>query len=167
MLKIAIQDANILIDLVKTGLFDHCLALNYHFTTTNIILNELYDEQITLIQPHINSGKFLIIEISEIELIEIQKMSKEDIHLSEQDWSAVYYAKQKSALLLSGDRQLRNLAKSKGLSVHGIFWLLDQLLESEILTTSEACSFVQRLLAINKRLPQIECDKRIELWCGK
>ena len=41
MKLIAIQDANILIDLVITGLFDHCLSLEYQFTTTDIILNEL------------------------------------------------------------------------------------------------------------------------------
>lgn len=63
MPKIVIQDANILIDLVKTGLFDHCLALQYEFTTTEIILAELYEEQVTLIQPHINSGKFAVISI--------------------------------------------------------------------------------------------------------
>ena len=68
MTRIAIQDANILIDLVKTGLFDYCLALQYQFTTTEIILNELYDEQVALIQPHISSGKFIIIGITAKEL---------------------------------------------------------------------------------------------------
>ena len=62
MKLIAIQDANILIDLVNTGLFDHCLSLQYQFTSTNILLDELHDEQVALIQPHINSGKFYIIE---------------------------------------------------------------------------------------------------------
>ncbi len=90
--KIAIQDANILIDLVKTGLFDHCLALQYEFTTTEIILAEWYEVQVTLIQPHINSGKFTVISISAGELIEIQVLSQEDNRLSEQDWSAVFYA---------------------------------------------------------------------------
>jgi hypothetical protein len=56
--KIAIQDANIMIDLIKTGLFDYCLALDFNFSTTNLILNELYDEQVTSMQTHISSGKF-------------------------------------------------------------------------------------------------------------
>jgi predicted nucleic acid-binding protein len=166
MKRIAIQDANILIDLVKTGLFDHCLALQYQFTTTEIILNELYDDQIALIQPHISSGKFVIIEISADELIEIQLLSLEDTRLSEQDWSAVYYAQQKEALLLSGDKQLRGLAKSKGLTVHGIFWLMDQLVNMNILSKPEACTFLKELTSSNKRLPSDECEKRIKKWCG-
>jgi predicted nucleic acid-binding protein len=166
MKRIAIQDANILIDLVKTGLFDYCLALQYQFTTTDIILNELYDAQAALIAPHIISGKFLVIEISADELIEIQVMSLEDTRLSEQDWSAVYYAKQKEALLLSGDKRLRGLARAKGLTVFGIFWLLDQLVETDILSKREACSFLQELISINKRLPSEECERRIKLWCN-
>lgn len=166
MQQIAIQDANILIDLVKTGLFDRCLALEYQFTTTNIILNELYGEQILLIQPHINSGKFSVIEISPEELSEIQVMNLEDVRLSEQDWSAIYYAEQKKAVLLSGDRHLRNLAKSKSLTVHGMFWLLDNMKESGILSKQEACSFLQLLAKQNKRLPERDVNERMKLWCG-
>ena len=166
MKRIAIQDANILIDLVKTGLFDYCLALQYQFTTTEIILNELYDEQVALIQPHISSGKFLVIAITGEELVAIQVMSLEDTRLSEQDWSAVYYAQQKEALLLSGDKHLRGMAKSKGLTVHGIFWLMDQLVDTGILSKSEACSFLQDLISKNKRLPAEECERRIISWCN-
>jgi predicted nucleic acid-binding protein len=166
MKRIAIQDANILIDLVKTGLLDYCLALHYQFTTTDIILAELYDEQIALIQPHISSGKFVIIEITEDELMEIQLLSIENTRLSEQDWSAVYYALQKETILLSGDKRLRELAKSKGLTVHGIFWLLDELVAIEILSPTQACAFLNQLILINKRLPANECDKRIKIWCG-
>ncbi len=163
-MRIAIQDANILIDLVKTGLLDHCLALQYQFATTEIILEELYDEQIEIIQPHISSKKFTVISISYEELVEIQLMSLEDTRLSEQDWSAVYYAEQKEALLLSGDKHLRNLAKSRGLAVHGIFWLMDQMVESIILSKEEACSFLQKLMACNKRLPADECERRLKEW---
>ena len=125
MPKIVIQDVNILIDLVKSGLFDHCLALQYEFTTTEIILAELYEEQVTQIQPHISSGKFTVISISAVELIEIRLMSREDNRLSEQDRPAVFYTLQKGAILLSGDKSLRAVATSKQIIVHGIFWLMD------------------------------------------
>lgn len=167
MKRIAIQDANILIDLVKTGLFNHCMALQYQFTTTNIILDELYDDQQATVQPHINSGKFIIIEISAKELSEIQIMSLEDNKLSEQDWSAVYYAEKKEAILLSGDKQLRKVSKAKGITVCGIFWLLDQLIETEIITKQEGCLFLNDLILKNKRLPQEEIEKRKRDWCNK
>jgi hypothetical protein len=166
MNRIAIKDANILIDLVKTGLFDHCLALPYQFTTTDIILDELYDEQIALIQPHITSGKFTVIEITADELIQVQLLTKEDRRLSEQDWSAIHYAQQNHALLLTGDKRLKEMALVKGLTVCGIFWILDQLVDNNVLSKSIACSFLKELMLKNKRLPPGECDQRIKEWCN-
>ena len=166
MKLIAIQDANILIDLVNIGLFDHCLSLQYQFTSTNIILDELHEEQATLIQPHINSGKFTIIEIDADSLVAIIEASKEEPRLSEQDWSALYYAQQLDALLLTGDKRLRNLAKQKGITVCGALWVLDQLVDTSKLTKQEAYEFLQQLILKNKRLPADECEQRLKLWCG-
>lgn len=167
MKQIAIQDANILIDLVNTGLFGHCLALNYRFSTTDIILAELYDEQVELIQPHINSGKFEIITVSVEELLIIQQLTAEETKLSEQDWSAVYFAQQKKAILLSGDKRLRTLAEQKSMTVCGILWVLDELVNTGLINHEQACAFLTALLNRNKRLPLNECEKRKKKWCGE
>jgi predicted nucleic acid-binding protein len=166
MKLIAIQDANILIDLVNIGLFDHCLSLQYQFTSTNIILDELHEEQAALIQPHINSGKFTIIEIDADSLMAIIDEAKEEPRLSEQDWLALYYAQQLDALLFTGDKRLRNLTKQKGFNVCGALWILDQLVDSSNLTKNEACKFLQQLVLKNKRLPADECGQRLKLWGG-
>jgi predicted nucleic acid-binding protein len=165
MKTIAVQDANILIDLIKTGLFDHCLALPFSFTTTNIIMDELIEEQAAVIEPHINSGKFSVIKITADELGEIMLLSEENTSLSEQDWSAYYYAQKKSSLLLTGDKRLRTIAESKGIIVCGILWVFDRLVENAILSEEEACTNLKILKNINKRIPQTEYEKRIKNWC--
>ena len=165
MQTIAVQDANILIDLIKTGLFDHCLALPFSFTTTNIIMDELIEEQAAVIEPHINSGKFSVIKITAEELGEIMLLSEENTSLSEQDWSAYYYAQKKSSLLLTGDKRLRTIAESKGIIVCGILWVFDRLVENAILSEEEACTNLKILKNINKRIPQTEYEKRIKNWC--
>ncbi len=168
MRKIAIQDANILIDLVNIGLFSHCLALEYEFSTTQLIFeSELNEKQVKAIQVHISSGKFTVIEISAEDLLEIQLASLEEKRLSVQDWSAIYYAERENALLLSGDKHLRRLSENKGIEVRGILWVFDQLIETEILSNKEACDFLQALMKQNRRLPVDECQKRIDMWCGK
>jgi predicted nucleic acid-binding protein len=165
MQTIAVQDANILIDLIKTGLFDHCLALPFSFTTTNIIMDELIEEQAAVIEPHINSGKFSVIKITADELGEIMLLSEENTSLSEQDWSAFYYAQKKSSLLLTGDKRLRTIAESKGIIVCGILWVFDRLVENGVLSEEEACTNLKILKNINKRIPQTEYEKRIKNWC--
>ena len=166
MKRIAIQDANIMIDLLKTGLFDYCLSLDYEFTTMDIILDELYEEQVAMIQPHISSGKFTIIEISIEDLRAIQEMALENDRLSEQDWSAVYFAQQNSGILLTGDSRLKNIAAAKGITICGMLWILDQLVEKKVFTKGESCKFLKKLILENRRLPVEECEKRIGLWCG-
>jgi predicted nucleic acid-binding protein len=164
MKTIAIQDANILIDLVKTGLFGHCLALDHQFVTTDIVLAELYEDQIALIQPHIDSERFTVINLTGNVLIEIQQASLEDQRLSEQDWSALYVAQQEGVLLLTGDKLLRSLAVSKGIQVYGLLWLLDKLVANDHLQKSEAYIFLTNLMNTNKRLPGKECDIRLKKW---
>ena len=166
MKQIAIQDANILIDLVSTGLFGHCLALDYHFSTTDLILDELYNEQVEFIQPHIDSGKFEVITVSLEELLIIQQLSAEETKLSEQDWSAVYFAQQKQAILLSGDKRLRTLAEQKSITVCGILWVLDELVSTSLINNEQACAFLTALFKRNKRLPVTECEKRKIKWCS-
>jgi len=164
MQQIAIQDANILIDLLKTGLFAHCLVLDYQFMTTDLVFEELYETQQAEIQPHIDSGKFTLIRISKEELVEIQVASLEDKRLSEQDWSTVYYAAKWKTILVSGDKTLRQLAELKRIEVHGIFWLLDLLAENSILANEVCFDFLTSLVAINKRLPANEIKERQKRW---
>jgi predicted nucleic acid-binding protein len=118
-----------------------------------------------LIQPHINSGKFTVIEIDADSLTAIQLAVQEDTRLSEQDWSAIFYAQKLDAIVLSGDKRLRSLATSKKITVCGTFWILDQLVEASAITKQEACSFLQQLVSLNKRLPAEECERRLKLWC--
>jgi predicted nucleic acid-binding protein len=77
------------------------------------------------------------------------------------------FSSQRKALLLTGDKRLRTIAESKGLTVCGIFWVLDQLVETNVLSKSAACSLLQILISKNKRLPANEYDQRINQWCGK
>lgn len=166
MRQIAIQDANILIDLINAGLFDHCMQLNFQFITTSIIIVELFEEQIAIIQPHIVTGKFEIKQITIEELEEINAMSLADGSLSDQDCSAYYYARELNILLLTGDKVLRRKAEIDGIEVHGILWLFDQMVNDEVLSQQQAHTFLTILMDSNRRLPQDECKRRIKEWGG-
>lgn len=168
MRRIAIQDANILIDLVNIGLFSHCLALDYEFSTTQLIFEvELKEDQMAAIQVHIDSEKFRVINISAQELLEIQIASQEDTRLSEQDWSAIYYCERDGAILLSGDKHMKKMSAKCGIEVHGILWLFDQLVTTAVISKNDGCSFLKTLMKANRWLPVTECKKRIDQWCGE
>ena len=109
-------------------------------------------------------GKIEVISISSEEFTIILELTSKYSKLSSQDCSALYYSEKLDALLLTGDKALRNVAESLNLNVRGIFWLLDQLVENLIITQREGCHFLKNLMITNKRLPMEECSIRIREW---
>lgn len=165
MQVIAIQDANIIIDLVNIDLFSSCLQLPYQFITTDLIFySELYEAQVAFIDPHIQTGKFTLIKIPPEDLAEIKAASKEDIRLSEQDWSAFYYAQKLNGLLMTGDKRLKELAAKKNVPACGILWILDELLMQSVIDHAKAIAYLNGLVQKNKWLPVDECEKRLKGW---
>ncbi len=164
MKRIAIQDANILIDLINCGLLGHVLSLDFKFFTTSIIRAELIAHQDSVLNSYVEKGKIEVISISSEEFTIILELTSKYSKLSSQDCSALYYSEKLDALLLTGDKALRNVAESLNLNVRGIFWLLDQLVENLIITQREGCHFLKNLMITNKRLPMEECSIRIREW---
>jgi predicted nucleic acid-binding protein len=162
---VAIQDANIIIDLIKIELFSYCLRLPYQFVTTNLILySELNEEQVDIAEAHIQAQQFTLITISDEDFAAILIEAKTDTRLSEQDWSAYYYAKKMNGILLTGDNLLRKKAEANGISVCGILWVLDELLATNIISITEAFDYLTDLMQKNKRLPKMDCEARLREW---
>lgn len=162
--RIAINDATILIDLVKTGLFEASLKLPIVYHTTNIIFEELHGFQRAFFSAAIQQEKYRIIDITLDEMSEIYELITLDRNLSAQDWSAYYFSKKWACLLMTGDNRLQNRASSDGIQVCGILWILDELLSEQHITPTDAHHLVQQLMSVNKRLPRDECLRRLERW---
>jgi predicted nucleic acid-binding protein len=162
--KIAIQDACILIDLINLGLLENCLQLPFHFCTTEIIIEELYDWQKDKLQTCIEAGSFTVISVSENDMAEITSLVGKHPRLSTEDLSAYHYALNNKALLLTGDKLLRTLAVNTKLQTAGILFIFDQLVHHNVIPPQNAAELLKDLCLKNKRLPKLECDQRIKNW---
>lgn len=165
MNKIAIHDANILIDLIQIDIFSYTLKLDFHFYTTSLIVSELNDSQASTVYDFSFNGKIDIIPVSALELQNIFDLTTAHKRLSEQDCSAIYFAKEFDALLLTGDKHLRKVAETSRIEVRGILWILDQLVENELIDKDHACRVIKELMQQNKRIPIVDCQQRMEKWC--
>ncbi|UKJ06147.1 hypothetical protein [Solitalea lacus] len=110
---VVVNDANVLIDLVKLQLLPSFFALNVEFHTTDLILDELHEEQLEQLKVFIDSGSLKIVEFTEEELISISLFQMEKPQLSEQDCSAMVCARKVDGNLLTSDNNLRKFASSK------------------------------------------------------
>jgi len=78
--------------------------------------------------------------------------------------SCYFLAKKRGLPLLTGDGQLRKLAKDERVEVRGALWLLDQMVEHAVIEARRAAEALRAMLRNNARLPERECDIRLERW---
>ena len=164
---IVVNDANILIDLVKLQLLPHFFSLQLKFYTTDLILDELHDWQVEELQVYVDNGVLSVIQLTDSELIDITLLQAEKRQLSEQDCSAIVCARKVTGDLLTSDNNLRKFATKKLFTVYGHLWVFDKMVEANTITPQNAIDKLTELReVINPRLnlPKIECENRLELW---
>lgn len=166
-MRIIVNDANILIDLVDLKILPWFFQLEFEFHTTAIILDELFEEQKEALFPYIETGSLIVDDITDDDLIEILMIRATKPNLSEQDCSAFYQAQKHTAALIPSDNTLRKFAQTNNIEVHGHLWVFDNLVNNEILTGITAIKKLEELCnVVNPKLglPKNECQKRIKLW---
>ncbi|TDS20585.1 hypothetical protein DFQ03_0177 [Maribacter caenipelagi] len=164
-MKIVINDANILIDLVKLELLEAFSKLNFDLHTTDFVIEELNDKQREPITELSVLKKLGIIETITIEDFQgINTILENSSGLSFEDCSVWYYSKKLSGVLLTGDGKLRKQASKDNLEVRGIIYLFDEFLRQELITFEEGVEKIKQLSLLNNRLPKKEIDKRIDFW---
>jgi|TARA_R110000868_G_scaffold381692_1_gene648090 rRNA-processing protein FCF1 len=166
-MKIIVNDANILIDLVELELLPNFFALEFEFFTTSLVFEELEEDQQGTLQQYVESGSLLVYEMTNEQLSEINEIQKTKPALSPQDCSAFYQAQIEEGILVTSDNTLRKFAKSKNQEVHGHLWVFDRMFEAETITGEQAINKLNELCQVINRhlgLPENECQKRIEVW---
>ena len=162
-MKIAINDANILFDLIDLDLIYYLFRLDYSFYTTDMVIDEFKNEhQKAIIQSIIKYNNFTVIIIDDITKIFVEKQNYPK--LSVQDCSVLVTAIEQSALILTGDSNLRKTALIKRIEVHGILWVFDKLIEKGLISSSTAFNKLTDLMSYNSRLPYEDCSARLEKW---
>ena len=161
---IVVNDASILIDLMKIDLSDEFFLLPFKMHTTDLVGAEIIDENAERFQRYIKKKMIKIHSFRDEEWEEIVEIKAENPPLSLADCSCFLLCKQLSAILLTNDGKLKNIASEKGIPVHGIFWVYDQLIFQEVITVGEAENKLKTLIERNPWLPRDECRKRLKKW---
>ena len=164
-MRIIINDANILIDLVHLDLMNEFIKLELDLKTTDFVFEELNDDQKDIIEAYINSEHIeLITTENEEDFESITTILESSSGLSFEDCSVWHYANKLNGILLSGDGKLRKQAMANGISVKGILYVFDQLLIHDIISFELAIVKLEQLYEINPRLPIQSKNERINNW---
>jgi hypothetical protein len=158
--SVLVTDTNIWIDLENGGVLVEVFRLPYQFIIPDFAIPEL-------MRPRWETLKALGLEAHELiaeQLSELLQLRQIYRNLSIIDLAAFLLARMLDATLLTGDWRLIELANVNGLSVHGVLWLLDEMVHFQALTRVQAATALRRMLEQGARLPAEECKNRLSSW---
>jgi hypothetical protein len=169
MIEIAINDANVFIDLCEIGLVEVFFGLPLRFHTTQLILSELEEYQYLTILKFIDDKALIVRELARGEIDHLSEISIQSRKLSREDLSVYYYARELESkgqvcMILTGDNRLKKEAVRQGFEAHGILWVFEQLVNNGLITSETAVNKLQELMSINTWLPMTECERLIAGW---
>ncbi len=165
-MEIVVNDTNILIDLVKADMLRFCPLMSLEFYTLDVIVEEVEDdEQRCAVDLLVADGTLKVMSLSGDQMMTVmEKVEEYDgrCNLSPEDISVMVYAKENNYRLLTGDKTLRTKAITENITVSGIFYLTDRMMEDGLVDAEEMMTILQRLMEVNKRLPKRIVEEMIE-----
>ena len=162
-MRLVVQDANIIIDLIECEIFNLFFRLKQEVITTSLVLSEINRaQQQTSFKLAIRNKWLQVIEIDTIEYLHLQSLNLPGLSVT--DKFVLKLAEDRDAYLLTGDGKLRKTAEGCDVDVRGILWIFDQLVENNLLSPKDAYAKLEILRHRNQRLPQKEIDRRLKVW---
>lgn len=162
---IAVQDANVLIDLANAGLLDRLPFPGFDLCVLDAVLGEVLDSgQRAAVDTAIAAGFLRVCSMSSAETERATTFRHSDARLSMPDVLSLGLAQSRGGILLTGDRPLRELAESLGVETHGVLWVLEHLVREAGVPPSDALDALKAMLVQGSRLPSAECTRLRNQW---
>lgn len=158
--SVCISDANIWIDLGHAALSASLFRLPFTFCSTDFVLVELHEA----VKAQLLTLGLIVREFSDTEVSQLFVLQAANTNISLEDVSCYFLAREDDQILLTGDRRLRAQAAADGVEVHGVLWLLDEMVHHTVITPATAADGLQAMLDNAARLPKVECDRRLADW---
>ncbi|TYP57440.1 hypothetical protein [Thermosediminibacter litoriperuensis] len=153
-------DNTVLVDIEKGNLLSRLFICPYSFITTDLVYNEFKRRNnMDLVKYGLN-----VEGLSGSHIRQIYELRQQYPKLSIPDLSIFVLAKYKHIALLTGDKNLRILARKEGLSLHGTLWVMDEMVKNKIISPKTAIESLSLMLEQQRFLPKEECIKRIKKW---
>ncbi|WP_303909263.1 DUF3368 domain-containing protein [Thiohalomonas denitrificans] len=129
-----ISDANILIDMEVGGLLEAIFRLDETFAVPDV----LYSEELEEHHPELPTLGLQVMQLGEGGVSAAMALVQMYSGPSVNDLFALELARENNCPLLIGDRALRKAAEQEGVQLHGILWLVEQMIRNGIVPLERA-----------------------------
>lgn len=160
---ICVTDANVWIDLHNADLLDAAFKLEVTWVTPDIVLHgEVGSVDSDLL---VDLG-LEVRSLSGTELNRIMDLNAQHPSPSPTDLSTLVVARKDDGIVVTGDGPLRRACDAEGIDVHGVLWVLDRLVEREVVAPSRAAAGLRSMVEQGSRLPERAVNRRLRQWDG-
>lgn len=156
-----INDTNIWIDLKLINLIEKVFLLPYDIGVPDILY---YDELNEVDGPVLAKNGIKILEMTEDEIMDTATRSSQAKRVSFNDLTTLVLAKSRGFTLVTGDGNLRNIAKKEKVELKGTIWLIDEMIRNNVISKLEGAEVCSELISLGRRLPKTELESRINKW---
>jgi len=166
-MNLLISDTCIIIDLYNGNLLEKISQLPYKLGIPDAILSDAFTDKVELRElgtEEILAAGFEVYSLESDEIIEVYRLNEVYSHPSVIDIFGLVLAKKHEAILLTGDKKLREAAQKEGIEFKGVLWILDLLIEHSIVNKETAADSLHKIIDKGAYLPATECQKRLEDW---
>jgi hypothetical protein len=156
-----VTDTNVWIDLHVGGLLGAVFELDAAWMIPDLLLARELDDPPG---ERLISWGLRVLSLDGGEIERVATLGGRYPRPSQVDLATLVLAGREDAVLVTGDGALREAADEEGIEVHGTIWVVDQLVESDIVASQEAARGLELMLDAERRLPKGIVRSRIERW---
>ncbi len=161
--QLLITDANIIIDIKVGGLLEQMFQLHYEFALPTL----LFEQELSECHSELLDFGLTLLEVETDHFAEMQTLGNTYKGVSPYDLMALILARSMQVPLLTGDKKLRNVCESEGLTVNGTLWLIDEMYAAGTVSVKEAELAYVRMQEDGSRLPATEIEKQLKRFKRK
>lgn len=161
-MTVLVSDTSVLIDLERGGVVDSCFDLAAEFAVPDL----LYKRELAAYGgADLVARGLRVVELTKEELTTAQSVRGARPGLSLPDAYAYSLASSRAWTLLTGDGELRSLARAERIGFVGVLWIFDQLFDGDVVDPAALVNGLQAIAAHPRcRLPRAEIQVRLERY---
>jgi predicted nucleic acid-binding protein len=152
-----VSDTNIIIDLETGDLIDELLALQDEVGVPDV----LFHEELAAQHGYLEQAGLRILALEGETMMRAFQLSGLYQKPSRNDLMALALAEQESGVLLTGDQDLRHVAETEQVPVHGTIWIIGQMIDAALITPERANSAYEAMYRNSRRLPWAEVRRQM------
>jgi len=169
-MTLIITDTNVFFDIISIGALPEFFSLDYEICTTVFVIHEIrQSDQQEAIEFFIRAKELTLIEFDSEEINKIEEFKTSKNFKGITDKSVLWKSLKMNCPLLTGDRKLRTEAENQGIEVHGTIWVIERLVEKNLIEMAKGIHLLETLKQVNSSLPFDDIDKLIKKYrkeCG-